>query len=71
MSQKSAVLGLESLKQFRVVEEAPGYWRATFQNPPVNLYDPQTFLELRSLWAKIEETTDLKVLVLYNGFQFL
>jgi hypothetical protein len=54
MSQKSVVLGLESLEQFRVVEEAPGYWRATFQNPPVNLYDPQTFLELRSLWAKIE-----------------
>jgi enoyl-CoA hydratase/carnithine racemase len=63
MSQKSVVLGLESLKQFRVVEETPGYWRATFQNPPVNLYDPQTFLELRSLWAKIEETTDVKVLV--------
>jgi enoyl-CoA hydratase/carnithine racemase len=63
MSQKSVVLGLESLKQFRVVEETPGYWRATFQNPPVNLYDPQTFLELRSLWAKTEETTDVKVLV--------
>ncbi|MDT5171054.1 MAG: hypothetical protein QOD02_4395, partial [Mycobacterium sp.] len=63
MSQKSVVLGLESLKQFRVVEETPGYWRATFQNPPVNLYDPQTFLELRKLWAKIEETTDVKVLV--------
>ena len=63
MSQKSVVLGLESLKQFRVVEEVPGYWRATFNNPPVNLYDPQTFLELRSILEKTEETTDVKVLV--------
>jgi enoyl-CoA hydratase/carnithine racemase len=63
MSKKSVVRGLESLKQFRVVEEAPGFWRATFLNPPVNLYDPQTFLELRSLWEKTEETTDVKVVV--------
>ena len=63
LSQKSLVLGLESLTQFRVVEETPGYWRATFQNSPVNLFDPQTFRELKKLWAKIEETTDVKVLV--------
>ncbi|MCU1324235.1 MAG: enoyl-CoA hydratase [Acidobacteriaceae bacterium] len=63
MSQKSVVLGLESLKQFRVVEEVPGFWRATFNNPPVNLYDPDTFLELRSILDKTEETTDVKVLV--------
>ena len=63
MSKKSIVVGLESLKQFSVVEEAPGYWRATFNNPPVNLYDPSTFLELRSLWEKIDETKDVNVLV--------
>ena len=63
MSHKSVVLGLESLKQFRVVEEVSGYWRATFNNPPVNLYDPQTFLELRSILDKTEQTTDVKVLV--------
>ena len=62
MSSQS-VAGLESLKQFRVVEESPGYWRATFLNPPVNLYDPQTFLELKSLWEKTEQTTDVKVVV--------
>jgi enoyl-CoA hydratase/carnithine racemase len=63
MSQNSVVPGLESLEQFRVVEEAPGYWRATFQNPPVNLFDPPTFRELKKLWATIEKTPDVKVLV--------
>jgi len=34
------------LTQFAIEERAPGYWRVTFSNPPINLLNSTTVLEL-------------------------
>ena len=38
-----------TLTQFTITGQATGYWRATFSNPPINLIDPDTILELQQL----------------------
>jgi hypothetical protein len=37
------------LTQFTITEAAPGYWRVTFNNPPINLCDPETLIELQQI----------------------
>src|SRR5271154_2590826 len=56
-----------TLTQFAVSEPAPGYWRVIFSNPPVNLLNSTTVLEIRDLVERIEETPDLKVIVFASG----
>ncbi|WP_298928212.1 enoyl-CoA hydratase/isomerase family protein [uncultured Ramlibacter sp.] len=41
----------------------PLIWRVTIDNPPVNLYDPEMFAELRLLMDRIEADKQLKVVV--------
>jgi hypothetical protein len=40
---------MSSLTQFTITGQATRYWRATFSNPPINLIDPDTILELQQL----------------------
>jgi enoyl-CoA hydratase/carnithine racemase len=49
--------------QIEVARPAPGYWRATFSNPPINLIDPDTIVELSQLISKLEADPDVKVIV--------
>ena len=53
-----------ALTQFSITEVAPGYWRVTFSNPPINLQDPDTILELQELIGLIETDNALRVVVL-------
>lgn len=46
---------------------SPAYWRVIIGNPPINLYDPEMFAELRVLMDRIEENDDLKVVVLESS----
>ena len=32
----------------------PAYWRVVIENPPINLFDPETFAELNVLMDAIE-----------------
>ena len=41
----------------------PGYWRVTFDNPPINLFDPDIFAALRPLLDRIETDENVRVLV--------
>ena len=52
------------LGQFAITDVSPGYWRVTFSNPPINLQDPDTILELQELIGLIETEEELKVVVL-------
>ena len=49
--------------QFRITEITPSYWRITFDNPPLNLVNPETILEFQALVGKIESASDLRVVV--------
>jgi enoyl-CoA hydratase/carnithine racemase len=53
----------EPLTQFSIGEPAPGYWRIVFSNPPINLLNSITVLELGELVSRIEEADELRVVV--------
>jgi enoyl-CoA hydratase/carnithine racemase len=50
-------------KRLTVTAVTPAYWRITIGNPPINLYDPEMFAELRVLMDRIDADKDLKVIV--------
>jgi enoyl-CoA hydratase/carnithine racemase len=52
------------LTQFTITEVSTGYWRVTFSNPPINLADPDTIIELQQLVGLIESDDTLRVVVL-------
>jgi enoyl-CoA hydratase/carnithine racemase len=55
--------GQTTLTQFSIGEPAPGYWRVVFSNPPINLLNSTTVLELGEIVRRIEEARDLRVVV--------
>jgi enoyl-CoA hydratase/carnithine racemase len=50
-------------RQIEISSPATGYWRATFRNPPINLIDLDTIAELSELVSRLEQESDLKVVV--------
>src|SRR5271155_4541450 len=55
------------LSQFAISEVAPAYWRVSFSNPPINLEDPDTILELQELVGRMETDDTLRVVVLESA----
>jgi enoyl-CoA hydratase/carnithine racemase len=53
----------ESWTQLRVDRRSPGYWRVTFDHPPINTITATTVAELAELVGLIEQHPDLKVVV--------
>jgi enoyl-CoA hydratase/carnithine racemase len=51
------------LTQFTVTEPVPGFWRVVYANPPINLLNSTTVLELAELVERIEKKPDLNVVV--------
>src|SRR3954454_22663164 len=51
------------LTQFTISEVTPAYWRVRFSNPPINLQDPDTILELQELVGRFETDDALRVVV--------
>ena len=49
--------------QVRLSRKSAGYWRVTFDNPPLNLMGPQFVLEFRELMSELESDDDLRVVV--------
>ncbi|CAG6390898.1 enoyl-CoA hydratase/isomerase family protein [Streptomyces cocklensis] len=49
--------------QFQVDEVTPSYWKVTFANGDVNLYDPDSVEQLAELVTRIEQAPDLTVVV--------
>lgn len=47
----------------RTTEITPGYWRVTFDNPPINLFDPDVFAALRLLLDQLEHDEHVRVVV--------
>jgi len=48
-------------KRLSIEKKVPGYWKVTLSNPPINLFDPEMFAELRVLMDQIENDKDIKV----------
>src|SRR5271154_4424556 len=54
---------VKELRQFTIQERAPGYWRIVFSNPPINLLNSTTVLEIGEIVRRIEEAQGLRVVV--------
>jgi enoyl-CoA hydratase/carnithine racemase len=55
------------LTQFTISEVLPAYWQVSFSNPPINLQDPDTILELQELVGMFESDDALRVVVLESA----
>jgi enoyl-CoA hydratase/carnithine racemase len=55
--------GQRTLTQFTITEPSPGYWRVAFSNPPINMLNSTTVLELGEIVRRLEEAQDLRVVV--------
>jgi len=49
--------------RLRVTRHSHAYWRVTFDNPPLNLIDPDILHELQELISQFEAADELKVVV--------
>jgi len=50
-------------QQFDLDLVSPSYWRVTFANGPVNLFDPDSIEQLAELLSTAEQDSELKVIV--------
>ena len=49
--------------QFNIDRSNPGRWTITFNNPPINMFVPETIVELGARMAELEADTAVKVVV--------
>ena len=53
--------------QFSTDRSHPGRWTITFNNPPINMFVPETIVELGALLAELEKDSSVKVVVFESG----
>ena len=51
------------MTQITISKLSSAQWTATFNNPPINLIDPDTIGELQDLVAALESDAEVKVVV--------
>ncbi|OWV98925.1 enoyl-CoA hydratase [Rhizobium sp. R72] len=49
--------------QIHVEKRTPAYWRVTFENPPFNIFGPETIPQMEKVVKEIETDPDLRVVV--------
>src|ERR1700726_3517718 len=55
--------GLANTRQIRLARRSPFYWRVTFDNPPLNIFGPETIPELNEIVTALVTDKDVKVVV--------
>jgi len=54
---------IANTRQIRLVQRTSSYWRVTFDNPPLNIFGPETIPELNEIVTALETDEDVKVVV--------
>ncbi|WP_263377364.1 enoyl-CoA hydratase/isomerase family protein [Granulicella paludicola] len=54
-------------QRLKISKITPAYWVVTFDNPPINIYDPEMFAELNVLLDTLDSDRDVKVIVLESA----
>jgi enoyl-CoA hydratase/carnithine racemase len=52
-----------TFRQLKLEKVTPGYWRVAFDNPPINLIDPDTIDDLSDLVTLLETDPDCRLVV--------
>src|SRR5262245_54196450 len=50
-------------KEIRLERRSPNYWRVTFDNPPLNIFGPETIPQLNEIITALETDEHVKVVV--------
>jgi enoyl-CoA hydratase/carnithine racemase len=50
-------------RQVRLARRSPGYWRVTFDIPPLNIFGPETIPQLNEIVTALETDEQVKVVV--------
>src|SRR5579863_6465897 len=53
--------------QFNIDRTYPGCWTITFSNPPINMFVPETIVELGAIVTELEGDSSLKVVVFQSA----
>jgi len=53
--------------QFNIDRTQPGIWTITFSNPPINMFVPETIVELGTLMTDVEADPSVKVVVFQSA----
>src|SRR6516162_7197987 len=53
--------------QFNIDRTYPGRWTITFSNPPINMFVPETIVELGTLMTDVEADPSVKVVVFQSA----
>ena len=53
--------------QFNIDRTYPGRWTITFNNPPINIFVPETIVELGALMTDLEADASVKVIVFQSA----
>lgn len=54
---------IAKLRQIKVERRTPAHWRVTFDNPPFNIFGPETIPEMEAVISAIETDPELQVVV--------
>src|SRR5689334_1604758 len=49
--------------QIRIEKRTPAYWRVTFDNPPFNIFGPETIPQMEKVVEEVEADPSLRVVV--------
>jgi enoyl-CoA hydratase/carnithine racemase len=52
-----------SVRQIRLEQRYPSYWRVTFDHPPLNIFGPETIPQLNEIITRLETDEHVKVVV--------
>src|SRR6266487_829016 len=63
LNSEANMSNVANTRQIRFVRRTSSYWRVTFDNPPLNIFGPETIPELNEIVTALETDEDVKVLV--------
>src|SRR6266436_5883297 len=63
LSSEANVSKVANTRQIHLVRRTSSYWRVTFDNPPLNIFGPETIPELNEIVTALETDEDVKVVV--------
>src|SRR2546430_16558017 len=63
LNSETTMSKMANTRQIRLVQRTSSYWRVTFDNPPLNIFGPETIPELNEIVTALETDEDVKVVV--------
>ena len=53
----------KNVQRVRLERRSPGYWRVTFDHPPLNIFGPEDIPQLNAIVTALETDEQVKVVV--------